>query len=300
MGLAAIAAVAQGIGTLVGGNKRAGEARVARRAVDAKMAEAIAYAKRKNRKVAEGGSPVYDLKRLRDDALAAGFNPLTVLQMTGGQGYDAQSLASPFGDVASMMVRRAELVGQMSGAVIEHAGYFGDALSAGAGAYVNQRNLEIANVLDAARTKAIASVGKGSTSFGGAGGVASPFSPAPKVETTAPGKLWSGVVDFFGGMPDYFGRGTTVEDVSDKPATGVLTTPRGTQIPVLNNDFFEEGPVAWVNGMWGAGALAVDEAWHRTYNLGWALSNDYTEWVKKTGPIGVTPSGDWSKLRGGY
>lgn len=173
---AVVAGVAQGIGSFLSGRSRAGEARVARRAVDSKMEEAIRYAKRMNKK--QGGQATgLDLQKLRDEAISAGFNPLTVLAATGGGGY--QRVLSPFGDVASMMVRRAELVGQMSGSVIETAGYLGEAISSGVGSYFGQRNIDSANALDAARTAAIAGVGSQGTAS--TAGRYQPFGGAPVV-----------------------------------------------------------------------------------------------------------------------
>lgn len=66
-----------------------------------------------------------DFKKLRDDASAAGFNPLTALQATGAAGYDRPSMSSPFGGgtIASAM-----------------ASPVGSALSAFSGAYFDQLN----------------------------------------------------------------------------------------------------------------------------------------------------------------
>lgn len=102
----------------------------------------------------------YDLVKLREQAIAAGFNPISVLNATGGAGYDmagsvittpfvarsggfmAQSagfipeLAS-FDGEADDMWNRANLTTGAGQAVIDTSGYVGRAISSGSSAYVD-------------------------------------------------------------------------------------------------------------------------------------------------------------------
>lgn len=86
----------------------------------------------------------YDLAKLVADARSAGFNPLTVLQNTGGAGYDGRGavLTSPFISQAEVYLGGSGAVGAARGQVVETAGYLGDAISAGGSAYFNQLNQE--------------------------------------------------------------------------------------------------------------------------------------------------------------
>jgi len=118
----------------------------------------------------------YDMIKLRDDATAAGFNPLTVLQATGGAGYDGRGavMVSPFIGRSDSMMAKASLMSagmgvqaQAQGGVVQASGYFGDALSGlgnslfDIGAAGAQRNHEMAMQTAAMR---------GSTSSLGASG----------------------------------------------------------------------------------------------------------------------------------
>lgn len=239
-----IAAGGQVVGGILGGNKRRGEARVARRAVDAKMEEAIRYVRRQNKKSGQTGA--YDFQRLRDDAIKAGFNPLTVLQATGGAGYDVGTLSSPFGNVGDMMVRRAELVGQMSGAVIDNAGYFGDAIASGTKAYVDQLNVNKANQLDADRTAAISAIKGGSS---GAYVTAGPFAPSAQVTDER--------TDYRGGNPfslkgvweRFFGQDVEYASPKVTPGYEVVTFPGDFQYVVPSSSVFDEGAPSAVRNM---------------------------------------------------
>lgn len=80
----------------------------------------------------------YDLQRLRDEAKAAGFNPLTVLQNTGAANYAITPepvLTSPFIGRPAHRDRLGALLGTSGGAV-ENAGYVGDAVSRGAQMFI--------------------------------------------------------------------------------------------------------------------------------------------------------------------
>lgn len=106
----------------------------------------------------------YDFAKLREDAVSAGFNPLTVLQATGGAGYDGRSavLSTPFIDrpfmgFSDVTTRQAELQAGVGGSLVDTAGYFGDSLAAGAAAFFDQRNAEIGFELDRVRNSIYAS-----------------------------------------------------------------------------------------------------------------------------------------------
>lgn len=100
----------------------------------ADQARAIGY--RKDDEARMKAATGYDLVKLRDDAVKAGFNPLTVLQSTGGAGYDGRGavMTTPF--VASEFLSTADPFIAMSGAVaaargvrVDTAGYLGKAIA---------------------------------------------------------------------------------------------------------------------------------------------------------------------------
>ncbi|QXP08685.1 MAG: hypothetical protein [Arizlama microvirus] len=72
-----------------------------------------------------------DLAKLKSDARASGFNPLTVLAATGGVGYEGRGavLTSPFIGRADGYFQKASLMSGAGQAVVDNAGYFGDALA---------------------------------------------------------------------------------------------------------------------------------------------------------------------------
>jgi len=124
----------------------------------------------------------YDFKKLRDDAIAAGFNPLTALQATGGAGYDGRGavVMSPFMPLATGKWNRANLYAGASGAVIETAGYMGDALASAGSAFVDQLNQTKTQALEAERNRILAAEVFGGltqqySGAGSGGATASPF-----------------------------------------------------------------------------------------------------------------------------
>lgn len=150
----------------------------------------------------------YDLKKLRSDAFAAGFNPLTVLEATGGAGYDGRGavLTTPFIGEADALFRKADIIlgampsiGSAGQSRIETAGYFGDALSGlgdsliGLGRDQVQRQHEI-------NMQQLAQVGR-TTQRGGS----SPFG-APARRVTASPTVF-GPPNPFEEMPVYFPNG---------------------------------------------------------------------------------------------
>lgn len=74
MGIPLLGAIAGGVASLIGG------------ALDNKRAKKNRQAEEARLRAATG----YDFVKLRDQATAAGFSPLTVLQATGGAGYDGR------------------------------------------------------------------------------------------------------------------------------------------------------------------------------------------------------------------
>lgn len=106
----------------------------------------------------------YDLIKLRDQAKAAGFNPLTVLQATGGAGYDGRagvlttpfiSRVSAFDPTSDDYWQRAANSAGSGQAVVQSAGYVGDAISAGGSAYFAQRNQDAQVQLERERIAAL-------------------------------------------------------------------------------------------------------------------------------------------------
>lgn len=272
---AVVAGVAQGVGSFLSGKKSAGEARVARRAVDARMQEAIRFMKKAAK---SGGLTGFDFKKLRDDAIAAGFNPLTALSATGGQGYD---LASPFAATADLMVRRAELLGSMSGAVIDNAGYFGRALGDGFGAFFAQRESERNFSLDSQRLalEAQYNLGGAARSGGGFGGSSGfggmpvangPFAPAPGI---IPGAFQTGYSPFTQGVTAMIGDALGMRDPMASWWNGDLMT----------------GPESAGLKGWGAAWDAIAGGVTRVPYSAWKLRKDVSkivDWASTPGHVG--------------
>lgn len=143
-----IAGIASGVGSLIGARQRKKQA-----ARDAARALQLAREDERRLKDATG----YDFEKLRDQAVAAGFNPLTVLQATGGQGYDGRGAI-----VTSPFVPQAQ-----------YAGYIGDAIGAGLQTYLDVRQQDRMFKLDAQRndllSRELDAVGRGfgAKAFGG-------------------------------------------------------------------------------------------------------------------------------------
>lgn len=131
----------QGVGGLLGGRARKKAANQARRdafdtgddivrASKEDQTRAIEYRNADQAAMDARGAVGIDFAKLRDDAMKAGFNPLTALSATGGAGYDRPGiLTTPFVPVADAFANRASLVSGTGQAMIDSAGYFGDTLS---------------------------------------------------------------------------------------------------------------------------------------------------------------------------
>jgi hypothetical protein len=160
---ALIAGIAQGIGALLGGRSRKKSAKRAEK-IARQQGEEIVAANRADQERAiqyrdadqatlraEGVG--YDFAKLRADALAAGFNPLTILGATGGAGYDRAStvLSTPFIGTSEAMMARAQLItGGATGRIVT-SGYVGDSIMSAASGYFQQKNADDLMKLDYAR-----------------------------------------------------------------------------------------------------------------------------------------------------
>lgn len=159
---ALIAGGIAGLGSLLSGSSQNKAAKNQQRNVDALSLYAIDQAKRDQAKALElaaadearlKAATGYDLVKLREDAMKGGFNPLTVLQATGGAGYDGRGavVMSPFMPIAGDYWNRANLYAGGSAAIINSAGYIGDAIGSAGSAFFNQANQQASLDLEAAR-----------------------------------------------------------------------------------------------------------------------------------------------------
>jgi len=199
------------VGDLIGGNarKKAAEKQQRRmrqfrdrdqneliRLRDADQAEALALARDDEARMASAhkAGTGYDLVKLRNEAIAAGFNPLTVLENTGAANYantPGPVVSSPF--VARPFTSRVAAVQGTGQAIVETAGYFGDAMSAGASAYVGiaqnaaqiAANKELAAAIRSPQSGQTGEIGL-SSPFGGRGVATSDARPQGTV-AGAPG-----------------------------------------------------------------------------------------------------------------
>lgn len=148
MNLALVAGGAQLLGGLLGGGRRDKRAmRQLRELQDAAdfvfdraqedQARAIEYRMSDEARLKEATG--YDLRKLRDDAKAAGFNPLTVLQATGAAGYDGRGavITTPFISMADAARTRVDARLGGSHLAVDNAGYVGDAIANAGNAYVS-------------------------------------------------------------------------------------------------------------------------------------------------------------------
>lgn len=153
MNPAMIAAAVQGVGSLIGGGAKNKYAKRYRQ--EAQFSGDVAVARAEEEKLqakqwrAEDEARLraatgYDLQKLRDQAYAAGFNPLTVLEATGGAGYEGRGavLETPFLSTAQAYANRANIDMGTAGQVVDTAGYVGDALAAAAQTYFAQRDAD--------------------------------------------------------------------------------------------------------------------------------------------------------------
>lgn len=188
----------------------------------------------------------YDLAKLRDEAQAAGFNPLTVLAATGGQGYSRGLISSPFISMSDAMFRKADLEashanslqGGAGQATVDTAGYLGDAIAAAGNAYFGQANEMARDLTERQKIAAMASpVGFGTTAFG---------SPVRGI-TASPSKVTVGTpfTTFFEKASDWVtnrasrlwnDRETEFVSNKDLPFTATVTDYQGNKSVIINPD----------------------------------------------------------------
>lgn len=130
----------QAVGKLVGGGRQQKYAKRYRAEAQAAAEEAIRAVQREKQEVKDiraedearlKAATGYDLVKLREDAIKAGFNPLTVLGATGGAGYDGRGavLTTPFVSSEGAYARGLDVNMNTAQAVIGGAGYVGDAIA---------------------------------------------------------------------------------------------------------------------------------------------------------------------------
>lgn len=123
-----------------------------------------------------------DLVKLREDAVAAGFNPLTVLQATGAAQYDRADgfISSPFMPVSDAYRTGADYVMQARGLGVQTAGGVGAAIANAGSAFVNTKMSVAEMRMQQQMLKAMLSDG------GTKGNAAVPNAPPVKGEWQAP------------------------------------------------------------------------------------------------------------------
>jgi len=204
VGLALAGALVQGASSLIGGRARKNAAKDADRAAydtgdlivratREDQGRAIDYRNSDQARIDSdfekyGSGNDLDLKRLRDESIAAGFNPLTVLGATGGAGFTTGSptvLTTPFIPLADAFRDRANLVAGTANASIETAGYIGDALGDAGRAFMDQRNADRDYQQQVIRTEAIQRESMGINGV-------SPFGAPSRVVSGSRGRTASG------------------------------------------------------------------------------------------------------------
>lgn len=238
-----------------------------------------------------------DLAKLRADAEAAGFNPLTVLQSTGGMGYDGRGaiLTTPF--IATPQRRladydnTAELLAGVGQTQVQTAGYFGDAL-AGVGAGMTalseanaQRDhemrmlqLQVEGVTNARR------LGGGYTTTGGGMVTANKVTASP-VETFT-GFSW-------GGVKDWFGNVLTGNRPERKDPQSNISGTMTIEAPWLGGRGYVAGSDGDIMGMSELIAAGIQLLPQAAWN--WASKMNAPGWSDKPSPGAAAPGG-WGWL----
>lgn len=166
----------EGIGKLLGGGQKQKYAKRYRAEAQAVADEAVHAIEREKQEVKDlraadearlKAATGYDLKKLRDDAVKAGFNPLTILQATGGAGYDGRGavLSTPFVSSEGAYARRLDASMGTGQAVIDGAGYVGDAIAGLGQSIVDYGTLRMQQMHEAAMLETSL---RGNTSSAGA------------------------------------------------------------------------------------------------------------------------------------
>lgn len=222
------------------------------RALDQSEAAALARADEGRLRDATG----FDFAKLRDDAMSAGFNPLTVLAATGGSGYDGRGavlttpfVSRPFLEYNDVTQEHARVVAGIGSTLVDTAGYFGDAIADGSSAYFNQKNTEQGFALEQRRLEGmemetLLRYSPMMRSGGISGGSSSPFGAGPVTALDA--------------RPDFrLPGGLTFNGVG-----------WGTDPGTSDSEAIETRYGDFVQALYGVGVLGVDayRALQRTYN----------------------------------
>lgn len=272
------------VGDILGGNSRAERANsVARRLKELRerdQAEALRLAREDEARMAENHAKAvgYDLARLREEATAAGFNPLTVLQMTGAANY--ANTAPPV--VTSPFISRVDAVMPAQMAKIDNAGYFGDAISrAGSGFIgISQESARLA------ADREIAAAMREPVRVGGG------FPETARQVDARPAAALPGLPGWAGAIAKFFvpqgfpGRGTDVRDMQDETDEMVVTDRFGNKARGLNNQIFEEGIFSWVNQAGILAQLGAKQIMRAVVSEATADENSVTGWIGRNTPQG--------------
>lgn len=325
---------ASGVAGIIGGNRQAGAAREARRAAELRADAAIAAGQRDQARLIEYrkadearlvAATGFDFQKMRDQAIAAGFNPLTVLAATGGAGYDGRSavLETPFVSEAEDQWRKVDVYTAMSGAVTQTAGGGWQAASDALSALGDQLNVERDQALGEAdlglrrQQMVLDYAGFGRGGSGGqyaavANGNA--FSNAPAVAT--PGGFWADLWGQYGATAGDFSSGWTK---ATQGVTAMVGNALGMQDPnaswATGRQMSPEergGAEIW-SGFWDRSTRAITRLPYDirqipgTIGKGWAaVVDDWTladRYAMPSGQPQKTPDGQplgWGYNRGGY
>lgn len=210
---------------------------------------------------AKQGASGVDLVKLRDEAVKAGFNPLTVLNATGGAGYGRGEgiISSPFSGRTSNFFSRQDAfqsttddawqrVATVQGsgqALIDTAGYVGRAISAGGSAFVSAAFNEQQLAND--RMIAQAAVNNsGSQIRAQAGQQGGQFPQQGATVSTSPQSGASWLEKLTGSAEKFLDRAIDRNPVQDEPAFSRVDDGRGNWVWTPSAAVYDDGPMAWI------------------------------------------------------
>lgn len=278
--LAAVAAGGQLAGGLLGGKARSDAAKKALQQTRIVTDEAVRGVEQDNVQLAAlraddearlKAATGYDLKKLRDQAIGAGFNPLTVLQATGGVGYDGRGavLQTPFESRADAFMQRAQLVSAAAQGVASTAGYVGDALASAASAFVGQVNSDRQLTADYYRINtqyaADMAMSKAMAGNGPFGGSVTSGTNGPVASTGDLREAWADPI-----LPDWLNRAIY----------GDPEVKRIKNASVMENMGFFHGVADEIVSFFEDTAPDPNSVWSSPYNLGKAAR----EWIGSGAP----------------
>lgn len=277
------------------------------RAIEYKNWDQAAYDRAYDEYVKSGAKGL-DLKKLRSDAVAAGFNPLTVLGATGGAGYGNPEpgmrtvLTTPFIGFANAMQGRVDARTGMASTVVQTAGYFGDALAGlgnsimGIGADQAQRQHELA-LIAAERAGRSSSPGaiSGTTVSGGRSGGATPFVGA-SVASVSPKKA---PFSYASALPDFDDMENVKGDETTYPIWSKARASDGSEYiianPDLDNEWLEGIATVTVPAQWFGNTIAP--YLQDSQGVGWGRRAARALWPPTTVPLTYSGNG---KSAGGF